>query len=136
MFAVLTEFASALHSPFAVTIDELVLIVVGMRRISPRATLRTWRPSRRPFLASSFRRLSRSSVARVLKIALSFVVPSTEAVPLPPTANAARRCTLGGTAAVAPPAARTFCRRVVTAAATLSGARTAPRLGAITASVP
>ena len=90
VLAVLAELASALHCPFAVTIDEFILIVIGMRLISPCASLRARRPSRRPFLASSFRRLSRSSGARVLEIALSFVVPSTEAVLLPSAANAAR----------------------------------------------
>ena len=87
-FAVLAVLASTLHCPFAVTVDQFIFVVAGMRRISPGATLGALKPFGGTIPSFSFHRLSRSSTARVLELALFLVVPGTETVLFPSVANA------------------------------------------------
>ena len=87
-FAVLAVLASTLHCPFAVTVDQFISVVAGMRRISPGATLRALRLFGGFIPSLSLHRLSRSSTARVLELALFLVVPGAETVLFPSVANA------------------------------------------------
>ena len=85
---VLAVLASALHCPFTVTINQFVLVVAGMWRISPGATFGALRPFGGFIPSLSFHRLSRSSAARVLVFALFLIVSGAETVLFPSVANA------------------------------------------------
>ena len=85
VFAVL---ASTLHCPFAITIDQFICVVARMGRVSPGATLGALKLFGGLMSSLSFHRLSRSSAARVLELALLLVVPGAETVLFPSVANA------------------------------------------------
>ena len=87
---ILAVIASALHSPLAISVDQIVLVVARMGRVSPGATLRALRSLGGFVPPFSFYRLGRSSTARVLELALLFVIPGAEAVLFPSVANATR----------------------------------------------
>ena len=84
----LAVIASALHSPFAISVDQIVLVVARMGRVSPGATLRALRSFGGFVPPLSFYRLGRSSTARVLELALLLIVPGAETVLFPSVANA------------------------------------------------
>ena len=86
----LAVIASALHGPFAISVDQIVLVVARMGRVSPGATLRALRSFGGFVPSFSFHRLGRSGAARVLIFALLFIVSGTETVLLPSVANATR----------------------------------------------
>ncbi len=87
VFAVL---ASALHRPFTISVDQFVLVVARMWRVSPSASFGALGSSGGLVSPFSFHRLGRSGAARVLIFALLFVVSGTETVLFPSVANATR----------------------------------------------
>ena len=87
---ILAVVASALHSPLAISVDQIVLVVARMWRVSPSASFGALGLSGGFVSPFSFHRLGRSSAARVLVFALLFIVSGTETVLLPSVANATR----------------------------------------------
>ena len=87
---ILAVIATALYSPFAISVDQIVLVVARMRRICPSASLGALGPSGGFVSTVSFHRLCRSGAARVLIFALLFVVSGTETVLFPSVADATR----------------------------------------------
>ena len=85
---VLAVLASALHCPFTVTINQFILVVAGMWRVSPSASFGALGSSGGLIPSFSFHRLSRSSAARVLEFALFLIVSGAETVLFPSVANA------------------------------------------------
>ena len=83
-------FATALYSPFAISIDQIIFVVARMRGICPSASLGALGPSGGFVSTFSFHRLCRSGAARVLIFALLFVVSGTETVLFPSVADATR----------------------------------------------
>ena len=87
---ILAVIASALHSPLAISVDQIVLVVARMWRVSPSASFGALGLSGGFVSPFSFHRLGRSGAARVLVFALLFIVSGTETVLFPSVANATR----------------------------------------------
>ena len=91
VFAVI---ASALHSPFAISVDQIVFVVARMWRVSPSASFGALGFSGGLVSPFPFHRLGRSGAARVLEFALILIVSGAETVLFPSVANATRGCLL------------------------------------------
>ena len=86
----LAVIATALYSPFAISVDQIVLVVARIWRICPSASLGALGLSGGFVSPFSFHRLGRSGAARVLEFALLFIVSGTETVLFPSVADATR----------------------------------------------
>ena len=91
---VLAVIASALHSPLAISVDQIVFVVARMWRVSPSASFGALGFSGGLVSPFSFHRLGRSGAARVLEFALFLIVSGAETVLFPSVANATRGCLL------------------------------------------
>ena len=91
---VLAVLASALHRPFTISVDQFILVVARMWRVSPSASFGALGSSGGLVSSLSFHRLGRGGAARVLEFALFLIVSGAGAVLFPSVANATRGCLL------------------------------------------